>query len=73
MAQIGFKGRHPRVEQLVATVHICLQQISGRLPRLDRAQRGIFSALMLALSKHERAAPAATAATRSLGEDTLQH
>lgn len=56
MPQLGLKRRQPRVEQLVATLHICLQQIAGRLPMLDRVQRRTLNALLLVLRKHQSAA-----------------
>lgn len=49
MTQLGLKGRQLRVEQLLATVHICLLQIAGRLPMLDRVQS--LDALLLTLRK----------------------
>lgn len=49
MPQLGETGRQMMVEQLVATVHICLQHTAKRSPVLDKAQTRILNAVLFAL------------------------
>lgn len=49
MPQLGKPGRQMMVEQLVATVHICLQHTAERSPVLDKAQTQTLNTVLFAL------------------------